>query len=122
MPFHIPSFDMNAFVRATLAEDLGPTGRDVTSESVIPADLRFDGVMDSRDAITVAGLPIAVAFFKALDPLMEIELLVEEGKLKKMWVLRRILMQMGTIDAMEFLLDKMKDSKTNEDFFDSMNQ
>ena len=50
------------------------------------------------------------------------ELLVEEGKLKKMWVLRRILMQMGTIDAMEFLLDKMKDSKTNEDFFDSMNQ
>jgi transcription termination factor Rho len=50
------------------------------------------------------------------------ELLVEESKLKKMWVLRRILMQMGTIDAMEFLLDKMKDSKTNEDFFDSMNQ
>jgi transcription termination factor Rho len=48
--------------------------------------------------------------------------LVEEGKLKKMWVLRRILMQMGTVDAMEFLLDKMKDSKTNEDFFDSMNQ
>jgi transcription termination factor Rho len=31
-------------------------------------------------------------------------------------------MQMGTIDAMEFLLDKMKDSKTNDDFFDSMNQ
>jgi transcription termination factor Rho len=50
------------------------------------------------------------------------ELLVEESKLKKMWVLRRILMQMSTIDAMEFLLDKMKDSKTNEDFFDSMNQ
>jgi transcription termination factor Rho len=48
--------------------------------------------------------------------------LVEENKLKKMWVLRRILMQMGTIDAMEFLLDKMKDSKTNENFFDSMNQ
>jgi transcription termination factor Rho len=50
------------------------------------------------------------------------ELLVEKDKLSKMWVLRRILMQMGTIDAMEFLLDKMKDSKTNEDFFDSMNQ
>ena len=49
------------------------------------------------------------------------ELLVEKVKLSKMWVLRRILMQMGTIDAMEFLLDKMKDSKTNEDFFDSMN-
>jgi nicotinate-nucleotide pyrophosphorylase (carboxylating) len=79
MPFHIPSFDIEAFVRATLAEDLGPTGKDVTSESVIPVDVRFNGVMDSRDAITVAGLPIAVAFFHALDPSMEIELLVEEG-------------------------------------------
>jgi len=50
------------------------------------------------------------------------ELLVEQGTLTKMWVLRRILMQMGTVDAMQFLLDKMKDSKTNEDFFASMNQ
>ncbi|MGK6322841.1 transcription termination factor Rho [Sphingomonas sp. DT-51] len=50
------------------------------------------------------------------------ELLVEKDKLSKMWVLRRILMQMGTVDAMEFLLGKMKDSKTNDDFFDSMNQ
>ncbi|MGJ8536514.1 MAG: transcription termination factor Rho [Parasphingopyxis sp.] len=50
------------------------------------------------------------------------ELLVDKDNLAKMWVLRRILMQMGTVDAMEFLLDKMKDSKTNEDFFDSMNQ
>ena len=50
------------------------------------------------------------------------ELLVEKNNLTKMWVLRRILMQMGTIDAMEFLLDKIKDSKTNEDFFATMNQ
>jgi transcription termination factor Rho len=50
------------------------------------------------------------------------ELLVDQGQLSKMWVLRRILMQMGTIDSMEFLLDKMKDSKTNEDFFATMNQ
>ncbi|NLR69667.1 transcription termination factor Rho [Novosphingobium sp. ERN07] len=50
------------------------------------------------------------------------ELLVPKDQLTKMWVLRRILMQMGTIDAMEFLLDKMKDSKTNEDFFATMNQ
>ncbi|HQV02422.1 MULTISPECIES: transcription termination factor Rho [unclassified Novosphingobium] len=50
------------------------------------------------------------------------ELLVAKDKLSKMWVLRRILMQMGTVDAMEFLLDKMKDSKTNEDFFATMNQ
>ncbi len=50
------------------------------------------------------------------------ELLVDKDQLSKMWVLRRILMQMGTIDSMEFLLDKMKDSKTNEDFFATMNQ
>ncbi|GLK44350.1 MULTISPECIES: transcription termination factor Rho [Novosphingobium] len=50
------------------------------------------------------------------------ELLVAKDQLTKMWVLRRILMQMGTIDAMEFLLDKIKDSKTNEDFFSTMNQ
>ena len=50
------------------------------------------------------------------------ELLVEKANLTKMWVLRRILMQMGTVDAMEFLLDKIKDTKTNEDFFATMNQ
>jgi transcription termination factor Rho len=50
------------------------------------------------------------------------ELLVDKPTLSKMWVLRRILMQMGTTDAVEFLLDKMRDSKTNEDFFASMNQ
>ena len=50
------------------------------------------------------------------------ELLVDSATLSKMWVLRRILMQMGTIDAMQFLLDKMKDAKSNEDFFASMNQ
>jgi nicotinate-nucleotide pyrophosphorylase (carboxylating) len=46
---------------------------------VIDADARFSGTMDSRDAITVAGLPIAVAFFRRLDPAMEIEILVAEG-------------------------------------------
>ena len=46
----------------------------------------------------------------------------QKGTLTKMWVLRRILMQMGTVDAMQFLLDKMKDAKSNEDFFASMNQ
>jgi transcription termination factor Rho len=50
------------------------------------------------------------------------ELLVPKDQLSKMWVLRRILMNMGTVDAMEFLLDKMKDSKSNEDFFATMNQ
>ncbi|HVE22880.1 MAG TPA: transcription termination factor Rho [Acidocella sp.] len=49
------------------------------------------------------------------------ELLVEKSVLSKMWVLRRILNPMGTIDAMEFLLDKLKYSKTNADFFEAMN-
>lgn len=80
MNFSIQDFDLNTFVAATLAEDLGPTGRDVTSESVIPADMRFEGVMDSRDPIVVAGLPLAVAFFRHLDPAMEIETLAEEGQ------------------------------------------
>ncbi|HET8729299.1 MAG TPA: transcription termination factor Rho [Alphaproteobacteria bacterium] len=50
------------------------------------------------------------------------ELLVDRGTLSKMWVLRRILMPMGTTDAMDFLMDKLKHTKTNNDFFDSMNQ
>ena len=76
--FSLPGFDLDAFVRSTLAEDLG-SGGDITSMATIPADARFQGVMDSRDAITVAGLPIAERFFRALDPAMEIEILVEEG-------------------------------------------
>ena len=50
------------------------------------------------------------------------ELLVEKGILSKMWVLRKILSPMGTTDAMEFLLEKLKSSKNNNDFFDAMNQ
>jgi transcription termination factor Rho len=50
------------------------------------------------------------------------ELLVDKGTLSKMWVLRRILTPMGVIDSMEFLVGKLKGTKSNEDFFDSMNQ
>jgi transcription termination factor Rho len=50
------------------------------------------------------------------------ELLVDKGTLSKMWVLRRVLMPMGVVDAMEFLIDKLKVSKTNADFFSNMNQ
>ena len=49
------------------------------------------------------------------------ELLVDKGTLSKMWILRRILMPMGVVDAMEFLIDKTKGTKNNQDFFDSMN-
>ena len=50
------------------------------------------------------------------------ELLVDKGTLAKMWVLRRILSPMGTGDAMEFLIEKLKTTKNNEDFFEFMNQ
>ena len=50
------------------------------------------------------------------------ELLVDKATLSKMWVLRRVLMPMGTQDAMEFLLTKLKESKSNADFFQAMNQ
>ena len=49
------------------------------------------------------------------------ELLVDKATLQKMYVLRRILTPMGTVDAIEFLLGKLKDTKTNGEFFDSMN-
>ncbi|ONF97442.1 carboxylating nicotinate-nucleotide diphosphorylase [Sphingomonas jeddahensis] len=75
----IEGFDIGAFVSATLAEDLGP-GRDVTSEAVIPANARFDAVMDTRDAITVAGLEIAAAFFRRLDPNAAVVRLVADGE------------------------------------------
>ena len=81
--FSIPDFDLDQFVATTLAEDLGVGlpggGHDVTSESVIPPEAQFSGAMDSRDAIIVCGLPIAAAFFRALDPAMKIEILADEG-------------------------------------------
>ncbi|MEO1489361.1 MAG: carboxylating nicotinate-nucleotide diphosphorylase [Pseudomonadota bacterium] len=83
MNFSPPGFDLDRFVRETLAEDLGVGleggGHDVTSESVIPAEARFSGVMDSRDAVVIAGLPLAEAFFRYLDPEVEIEALVSDG-------------------------------------------
>ena len=78
MEFHLPGFDLAAFVAATLAEDMGQGG-DRTSAAVIPADAMLAAVMDSRDAVTVAGLPIAAAFFRALDPSCATEILVAEG-------------------------------------------
>ena len=71
-------FDLNAFVAATLAEDLGGGG-DITSAAVIPADARLTAVLASRDAVAVAGLDIAAAFFRALDPDVEIESLGADG-------------------------------------------
>jgi transcription termination factor Rho len=49
------------------------------------------------------------------------ELLVDRGVLSKMWVLRRVLTPMGTVDGLEFLINKLKESKSNTEFFDAMN-
>lgn len=59
-------FDLNEFVRRVLAEDMG-SGGDVTSAATIAADARFTAVMNCREPITVAGLDVAIAFFRALD-------------------------------------------------------
>ncbi|KAA0682869.1 transcription termination factor Rho [Roseomonas genomospecies 6] len=50
------------------------------------------------------------------------ELLVDKGTISKMWILRRILMPMGVTDAVDFLVDKLKHTKSNSEFFESMNQ
>ncbi len=75
----LSGFDIATFVAATLAEDLGTVG-DITSAAVIPEQARFAGVMDSRDAIVVAGLDLADAFFRALDRDVRITHLVEDGQ------------------------------------------
>ncbi|UNM06554.1 MAG: transcription termination factor Rho [Holosporaceae bacterium] len=49
------------------------------------------------------------------------DLLIDKATLSKMWVLRRVLSPMGTVEAMEFLLGKLRETKKNKDFFDSMN-
>ena len=78
MTFTLDRFDLDRFVADTLAEDLGDHG-DITSAAVIPEEARFAGVMRSREAIVVAGLPLAEAFFRALDPEAAIERLAEDG-------------------------------------------
>jgi nicotinate-nucleotide pyrophosphorylase (carboxylating) len=65
--FPLSQDDIAAYVKAALAEDMGQGG-DITSRVTIPEAARFRGVMDTRDNIVVAGLPLADAFFKALDP------------------------------------------------------
>jgi nicotinate-nucleotide pyrophosphorylase (carboxylating) len=78
LTFDLAGFDLDAFIRSTLAEDLGEGG-DITSAAVIPEDARFTGALVSRDAIAVAGLPIAEAFFRHLDPDVTIESLAMDG-------------------------------------------
>lgn len=78
MSFTLPDFDLAAFIKATLAEDLGQGG-DITSAAVIPADTRFTAQMVAREDIVVAGLPLAKAFFKSQELRASISIDVEEG-------------------------------------------
>lgn len=74
----IPGFDTDAFVHATLAEDLGDGG-DITSNACIPADACLSATLSAREEITVAGLPLAVQFFRKLDSRAGCEVLVSDG-------------------------------------------
>jgi nicotinate-nucleotide pyrophosphorylase (carboxylating) len=71
-------FDLDDFVRRTLAEDLG-AGGDVTSNATIPEDAHFVAEMNARQEIVAAGIEIAAAFFRALDPEVRVEELTEDG-------------------------------------------
>jgi nicotinate-nucleotide pyrophosphorylase (carboxylating) len=80
--FALPGFDLAAFVEATLAEDLGgvaDAGRDLTATACLAADARLAAVLESRNAVVVAGLPIAAAFFRRLDADCRIEMLAADG-------------------------------------------
>ena len=77
-PLDLPQFDVGEFVRRVLAEDLG-SGGDVTSLATIAADAHFTAMMSCREPITVAGLDIAVAFFRGLDRDVRIERPVKDG-------------------------------------------
>ena len=72
-------FDLSDFVRRVLAEDMG-SGGDVTSAATIPADARFSARIVCREPITVAGLDVAAAFFRAMDREVRLERLVDDGQ------------------------------------------
>ena len=71
-------FDLHEFVRGTLSEDLG-IGGDVTSNATIPFNAHFVAEMNARQEIVVAGIEIAAAFFRELDPEVQIEQLCNDG-------------------------------------------
>ena len=74
----LAQFDLADFVRRVLAEDMG-SGGDVTSQATIDPSARFAAEMNCREPIVVAGLDIAIAFFRALDGEVRIERMVKDG-------------------------------------------
>ena len=91
-------FDLDAFVKQVLDEDLG-TGGDVTSKATIAEGARFTAEMNCREPIVVAGLPIAAAFFRAIDGAVSIEQSVEDGE----WVERGTVLMRLSGDARAML-------------------
>jgi nicotinate-nucleotide pyrophosphorylase (carboxylating) len=73
-----PQFDVTDFIRRVLAEDMG-SGGDITSAATIGAEARFTAEMNCRQPVTIAGLDIAIAFFRALDRDVRFERLVKDG-------------------------------------------
>ena len=74
------NFDLAEFVDRVLAEDLG-AGGDITSKATIPADARFSAAMNCRQRTVLTGAEIAAAFFRALDPVVQVEQLAADGDL-----------------------------------------
>ena len=74
----LPQFDLSDFVRRVLAEDMG-SGGDVTSRATVGPDARFIATMNCREPIVVAGLNIAIAFFRALDREVRVNAAVADG-------------------------------------------
>ena len=74
----LPQFDLGEFVRRVLAEDLG-SGGDITSKATIDPHARFTADMNCREPIVIAGLEIAIAFFRATDRELRIERLAKDG-------------------------------------------
>jgi len=88
--FALAGFDADDFVTRVLAEDLGEGG-DVTSAATIDRHARFTAEMNGREPIVVAGIALAEAFFRRLDPDVTIERLAEDGtKVAKGAVLLRL--------------------------------
>ena len=77
-----PNFDLSSFVERTLAEDLGgvvSTAGDITATACLAEDARLQAVLAARDAVVVAGLDVAAAFFRRLDPDCAIVPLLADG-------------------------------------------
>jgi nicotinate-nucleotide pyrophosphorylase (carboxylating) len=78
MPKSLRGFDVDAFVRNTLAEDIGDG--DITSESTIPSGTTFSGKIAAREGIVLAGIALVEHFFRALNPSVRLTRLHEDGE------------------------------------------